>query len=73
MARRGAVKVTLGFTVGEKFSTIYTVAGMRMKMMTYTTELSGELSYEGGEIRLGYDMNVGGAPRTARLSFRFTP
>ncbi|MBQ2738140.1 MAG: DUF1934 domain-containing protein [Clostridia bacterium] len=73
MARRGAVKVTLGFSPKEKFSTLYTVGGMRMNMMTYTTGLSGELTDSGGEITLGYDMNVGGVPRTALLRFKFTP
>ncbi len=71
MSRRGAVKVTLGFSKGEEFRTLYSVGGMRMNMMTYTTELSGGLSESGGEIVLAYDMNVGGVPRSARLVFRF--
>ncbi len=73
MARRGAAKVTLGFGVGEKFRAIYSVGGMQMDMLTYTTELSGNLTDAGGEIRLAYDMNVGGVPRGARLHFRFAP
>lgn len=62
MERNGVCRTVMVFEEGKRYLSMYTVSGMSMDLTVRTYELENTLTLEdGGNIRLGYTLENGGA------------
>ena len=69
----GASASKLYFREGAEYDTIYSVGGFSFDAHVKSEPPRVKLNERGGEIRLGYEMNLGGDPRQARLHISVKP
>lgn len=70
LARRGACEYDIRFAEGEVYNGIYAVPPYKFDMTVLTKRLRRDLSREGGEIRINYNMAVGGADKACRMHIK---
>ena len=68
LARHGATEYTIRFTEGEEYVGIYEVAPYKFDMRVLTKRIRNGVTRRGGELRINYSMNVGGAEKSCRMN-----
>lgn len=63
--RRGAICSELFFREGESHSSVYSIPPFRFDAEVYTKRVNIELDENGGQIKLVYNMKIGGADKAA--------
>ena len=67
LSNRGGIKSNLYFRSGAKYTTVYEIMGYAFDTTVESEPPVARLSEDGGEIKIGYKMNLGGDLRIARL------
>jgi uncharacterized beta-barrel protein YwiB (DUF1934 family) len=70
LVRRGACEYDIRFTEGEGYEGIYAVPPYKFDMTVLTKRLRSDLTRRGGEIRINYNMAVGGADKSCRMHIK---
>lgn len=70
LMRRGACEYDIRFTEGEGYEGIYAVPPYKFDMTVLTKRLRSGLTRRGGEIRINYNMAVGGADKSCRMHIK---
>ena len=70
LTKHGAIESRMELEEGKSFSAPYSIPPYRFDMELKCGRIRPSLSAEGGELRLTYDMTVGGACRRARLNLK---
>ena len=73
LSNRGGIRSNLYFRAGVKYTTVYEMLGYAFDATVESEAPSVKLSEDGGEIRIGYKMNLGGDLRVARLLISVSP
>ena len=73
LSNRGGIKSNLYFRAGAKYTTVYEMLGYAFDATVVSEPPSVKLSENGGEIKIGYTMNLGGDLRIARLRISVSP
>ena len=73
LSLRGGSVSNLYFREGAEYDTVYSVAGFTFDAHVRCDRPSVKITPRGGEIRLSYEMTLGGDPRRARLLISVSP
>ena len=70
LTRRGACEYDIRFAEGERYEGIYAVPPYKFDMTVLTKRLRNDLTRAGGEVRINYNMAVGGADKSCRMHIK---
>jgi uncharacterized beta-barrel protein YwiB (DUF1934 family) len=72
LVRRGAIASDLTFREGTSHKSLYTVAPYSFDMSVHTDSLAVRLDTDGGEVRISYRMEIGGAEKTCLMHLSYS-
>jgi uncharacterized beta-barrel protein YwiB (DUF1934 family) len=73
LKRVGGISSVMVFELGKEYKTVYSIPPYSFDMTLITKRLDIALKGDGGEIRLIYRMNVGGAEKQVKMTIRAVP
>ena len=73
LSLRGGSVCELYFGEGAEYDTVYGIGGFSFDAHVKSESPAVRLSERGGEIRLGYEMTLGGDPRRVKLLISVSP
>ena len=71
--RRGAIESDMFFDEGSAHKSLYTLAPYKFDAEVRTKKIRGGFDADGGKLTLIYDMSIGGADKSVRMSIEIKP
>ena len=71
--RHGAIESDMMFSVGVTHKSVYTVSPYKFDAEVRARRIRSSLGESGGRLELIYDMKIGGASKSARMSVEVIP
>ena len=68
VCRHGAIESDLRFSAGIAHSSIYGAVPYTFDMSIFTRRIRGSITSEGGRIDIFYDMEIGGAKKSVKMT-----
>lgn len=72
VCRHGAIESELLFTEGAAHSSVYGTPPFTFDMRIFTRKIRGGITEEGGRLDIFYDMEIGGAKKSVRMTVACT-
>lgn len=68
VVRRGAIESNMEFREGESHSSVYSVGPYKFDAVIKTRRIRNNIGADGGRLDLFYNMKIGGAEKSSKLS-----